>query len=83
MIPTWIFEYIRCPITNQKLQIADDSDFDKLRRALQEGRLKNRLGEPVKELAESGMVDECHQWFYPIVNDIPTLIADEAVSLVG
>ncbi len=81
MIPSWIFEYIRCPITHETLRLASKSDLDRLHAALLAGSLTNRLGESLQELPESGMVNESHSWFYPIENEIPSLIADEAIPL--
>jgi uncharacterized protein YbaR (Trm112 family) len=81
MIPSWIFEYIRCPITHERLRLASKSDLDRLHAALLAGSLTNRLGENLQEMPASGMVNESHSWFYPIENDIPSLIADEAIPL--
>ncbi len=81
MIPSWIFDYIRCPITHERLRLASKSELDKLQAALLAGGLTNRLGENLQELPESGMINESHSWFYPIENAIPSLIADEAIPL--
>jgi uncharacterized protein YbaR (Trm112 family) len=81
MIPTWIFDYIRCPITHEKLEMASKADMDCLHSALASGNLRNRLGEKITESPQAGMVNMSHQWFYPISNDIPSLIADEAIPL--
>lgn len=81
MIPSWIFDYIRCPITHEKLRLASKSELDDLQAALLAGSLTNRLGENLQELPASGMINESHSWFYPMENEIPSLIADEAISL--
>jgi uncharacterized protein YbaR (Trm112 family) len=81
MTPNWIFEYVRCPISHRPLQWADESDLMLIRRLRAENRLKNRLGESVDSVPEKGWVDSNKQWFYPVAFEIPSLLADEAISL--
>jgi uncharacterized protein YbaR (Trm112 family) len=53
----------------------------RIQRLFEAKRLRNRLGEAVDSLPQQGWVDSSRQWFYPIVSEIPTLLADEAISM--
>lgn len=80
-MPSWVLELIRCPITLQKLEIASVDLVEQLRASLRDGKLMNRLGTNVTDDFQSGLLNESKSWFYPIVDDIPTLVPDEAIAL--
>ncbi len=80
-MPSWVLELIRCPITLQKLEIASVDLVEQLRASLRDGKLMNRLGTNVTDDFQSGLLNESKSWFYPVVDDIPTLVPDEAIAL--
>lgn len=79
-MPAWVLELIRCPITRQKLDIASVELIERLRASLRDGKLMNRLGTNVMDDFQSGLLNESKSWFYPVVDDIPTLVPDEAIA---
>jgi uncharacterized protein YbaR (Trm112 family) len=46
-----------------------------------QGRISNRAGQPVTEAIDAGLVREDKQYLYPIRDDIPIMLIDEAISL--
>ena len=80
-MPSWVLELIRCPITLQKLEIASVDLVERLRALLRDGKLMNRLGTNVTDDFQSGLLNESKSWFYPVIDDIPTLVPDEAIAL--
>ncbi len=80
-MPSWVLELIRCPITLQKLEIASVDLVERLRASLRDGKLMNRLGTNVTDDFQSGLLNESKSWFYPVIDDIPTLVPDEAIAL--
>jgi uncharacterized protein YbaR (Trm112 family) len=81
MISDEFLQILRCPISHEPLQQADESLVDQLNRAVEAARLKNRLGETVTQTLEEGLVNETKTWVFPVRDDIPCLLADEAIAI--
>ena len=79
-MPPWILDLIRCPITLEKLEIAPVELVERLRASVRDGKLLNRLGTNVTDVFQSGLRNASKSWFYPIVDEIPTLVPDEAIA---
>lgn len=76
-----LLEMIRCPRTRQPLKLADQATLERVNQAIAAGRLRNALGKPVTENLVAALVTDDGATLYAIVDDIPILLADEAVSL--
>ncbi len=72
-----------CPETKQELVAADGALVEKLNQAIAKRELKNRAGEVVGNPIEGGLVRKDKKFLYPVRNDIPVMLLDEAVSLEG
>ncbi len=70
-----------CPETHQALQWADEEVVNRLNQAIEEGRLANRQGETVQEKIDGGLVREDGKYLYPVRQEIPVLLLDEAIPL--
>ena len=81
MFSNEFLQMIRCPITHSALQLAESSVVDALNERIAQGSLKNRSGEKVERALDAGLVGEPGEWLYPVFDQIPQLIADEAISL--
>lgn len=79
-IESWL-AVLQCPITGSGLRSASDVELTLLRTAQQRKSLLNRLGRSCSYPLEQGLVDLDGRWFYPIVNGIPWMIAEEAFDL--
>ena len=81
MIDKQLLAILVCPENRTPLQLADDELVEKLNRAIAAGQVQNRVGEPVSEPVEGGLVREDKTLVYPIREGIPVLIVDEAIPL--
>ena len=74
-------EIICCPETKQDLRLAEDSLIEKLNRLIEDNRLFNRIKQPVKERLDGGLIREDGKFLYPVIEEIPILLIDEAIPL--
>ena len=81
MIDPELLDILRCPETHQKVRLADAELLDRVNQAVQGGRLNNRSGEAVDEVLDSGLVREDGEVLYPIRDDIPVMLVDEALPI--
>jgi uncharacterized protein YbaR (Trm112 family) len=79
MIDPKLLEILCCPETKQPLAVIDQPIIDKINTTITAGGLKNRGGEEVKETIDSGLLREDRQYLYPIRQDIPIMLVDEAI----
>lgn len=70
-----------CPSDHTPLAAAEKSLLSKLNQAIAAGRVKNRAGRLVEEPLEGGLVRRDQTLLYPIIDNIPVLLIDEAISL--
>ncbi len=63
------------------LGIADETLLAKVNQAIAEGRVKNKGGQALSEPLAGGLVRDDGALLYPIVDDIPVMLVDEAVVL--
>ncbi|MGD8319969.1 MAG: hypothetical protein PVJ02_05930 [Gemmatimonadota bacterium] len=55
----------------------------RLNTAIQAGGVRNRGGELVSEPVQEGLVREDGLFLYPVRDDIPIMLIDEAIPLEG
>ncbi len=80
-MPTWLLDLIRCPITMETLGVATEERTERLRAELRAGKLVNRIGASLTVDFQSGLVNESSTWYYPVIDDIPMLVPDEAIAI--
>ena len=76
-----LLDIICCPETRQDLKMADDSLIEKLNNLIENKKLLNRIKQPVKDKLDGGLVREDGKYLYPIIEEIPILLIDEAIPL--
>lgn len=81
MIGKELLDILVCPELRTPLTVADDDLLAALNRAVGEKRLKNRAGEPVERQLDGGLLREDRAFVYPIVDNIPIMLMDEAIPL--
>ncbi len=81
MVPPSLLELLRCPETYQTLRLAEAPLLERLNTQVQAGTLKNRGGQPVTQRLEAGLVRADGLWLYPIRQDIPVMLLEEAIAL--
>jgi uncharacterized protein YbaR (Trm112 family) len=81
MLDPEILKILCCPETHQPIAPADRSLVDALNHEVVSGRLKNRAGQVVKEKLDGGLVREDRKFLYPVRQDIPVMLIEEAIPL--
>jgi uncharacterized protein YbaR (Trm112 family) len=81
VIDAQLLEILVCPETKEKVKPADAALLEAVNRAIAAGRLKNRGGEAVKDAVDGGLVRADGKFMYPIRNEIPVMLVEEAIPL--
>ena len=81
MVSPELLEILVCPETKQTLKVADEGTLARVNRAVESGSLVNQGGDRVKDRIEEGLVREDGMVFYPVRDDIPVMLLDEAIRL--
>jgi uncharacterized protein YbaR (Trm112 family) len=83
--PPWfdteLLDILCCPETHQKLQLAPLPILEKLNQQIASGRLHNRAGRALDEKVPAGLVRADGKYLYPMRQNIPILLVDEAIPL--
>ena len=81
MIDRELLDILVCPETKQPVRMADDALVTRLNASITAGGVSNRAGEPVVEVVAGGLVREDGKLLYPVRDDIPIMLIDEAIYL--
>ena len=82
MIDLELVKILCCPETHQPVRFAEPALVETLNRKIIAGGVKNRAGQPVNEKLDGGLVRADARFLYPIRQDIPVMLVDEAIPLV-
>jgi uncharacterized protein YbaR (Trm112 family) len=83
MIDSELLKILCCPETHQEVRLAEPALIEKLNQQITAGTLKNRGGQPVREKVAGGLVRADGEFLYPIRQDIPIMLVDEAIPLAA
>lgn len=81
MIDKKLLEILVCPETREPVELADTPLVESINKAIAGGSLKSRNGEPVSEAIDGGLVRKDGKFLYPIRDDIPIMLIEEAIPL--
>lgn len=76
-----LLDILCCPETHQRLQIAENSVITNLNEKIRNAQLRNRAGKLVNLNIDSGLLREDRKYLYPVRNNIPVLLINEAIPL--
>jgi uncharacterized protein YbaR (Trm112 family) len=79
MVDKELIDILCCPETKQDLTLLDPKVVEKINKQIHLGIIKNRGGETVKEPIDAGLLRKDNKYFYPIREDIPIMLIDEAI----
>jgi uncharacterized protein YbaR (Trm112 family) len=79
MVDKELLDILCCPETKQDVTLVEGDVIKKINAKIKQGSLKNRGGEVVKEEIDAGLVREDKKYIYPIREDIPIMLIDEAI----
>ena len=81
MIDKELLEILVCPDRRRPLRLADDQLLGRLNEAIAAGRVSNRGGQPVRQPLAAGLVPEGGGVVFPVIDEIPVLLVEEAILL--
>lgn len=81
MVDPELLDILVCPETKQPVRLADDELLARVNAAIEAGTLANRGGDPVTQPVAAGLVREDGAVLYPIRDDIPIMLVDEALPV--
>ncbi len=81
MVDAELLKILVCPEDKTPVTPADGDLVTKINEAIAAKTLQNRAGETVTEAIEGGLVREDRKYLYPIREDIPVMLVDEAIPL--
>lgn len=81
MINRNLLDVLACPENKTPVKLGDQPLIDAINRAIKKGEIKNRGGQKVEHPIDGGLVREDGLYLYPIRDDIPIMLFDEAISL--
>ena len=76
-----VLSFIRCPVNQSELALADGSLIEKINAAIRARRLVNSAGRTLDEHVDGALIRTDQEVFYQIVRGIPILLRDEAVAM--
>lgn len=81
MIDKELLEILVCPEDKTPVKLADVDLLSRMNKAIAANKVKNRGGENVSQALEGGLVRQDDKWLYPIRDEIPVMLMDEALPL--
>ena len=81
MIRPDLLKILVCPENRAPLEIASSELLAKINRAVAAGQLKNKAGRKLEKPLDAGLVRDDQAVLYPIVDEIPMMLVDEAIPL--
>lgn len=70
-----------CPETKQEVSLADATFIEQLNARIARGEVKNKAGHPVTEKLDGGLLRADKKVLYPIREDIPVMLIEEAIPV--
>ena len=81
MIDKELLDILACPETKEPVHLAEETLVAELNGQIERGEILNRGGKPVEKKIDGGLVREDGAFLYPIEDDIPIMLIDEAIPL--
>jgi uncharacterized protein YbaR (Trm112 family) len=78
-----LLDILVCPETKEPVRPARKDLLDRINEAIRKGSLTNRGGQLVEEVVDEGLVRQDGEVLYPVRDDIPVMLIDEAIPLEG
>jgi uncharacterized protein YbaR (Trm112 family) len=81
MLDKELLDILACPETKEPVHLADQSLVDAVNARIERGEVRNRGGKRVEKKIDAGLVRADGAYLYPVEDDIPIMLVDEAIAL--
>jgi uncharacterized protein YbaR (Trm112 family) len=81
MIDKELLDILACPETKEPVHLAEQDLIEQLNARIENGEISNRGGKKVEKKLDGGLVREDGAYLYPIEDEIPIMLIDEAIAL--
>lgn len=81
MVDQQLLDILVCPETKQSLHVAAPETLRVLNEAIARGAVVSRGGKKLEQPVSGGLVREAGDVLYPIRDEIPVMLVDEAIPL--
>jgi uncharacterized protein YbaR (Trm112 family) len=78
-----LLDILVCPDSRQSLTLAGAEELAGINQRIARRELVNRAGAVVTQEIEGALIREDRQYIYPIRDEIPIMLIDEAIGLPG
>ena len=75
-----LLDILCCPVTKSPVRLLSSGELEALNRAITEGAVRTESGTALKGSATAGLITRDGRTIYRIEDDIPVMLADEAVA---
>lgn len=76
-----LLKILCCPETHQELKLAEPGLLRQMNEQISSGTLKNRAGKVVADQMDGGLLRADGKFLYPMRQNIPIMLIDEAIPL--
>ncbi len=81
MIDKTLLDIICCPETKEDVGVADTELVNTINEGITQGTVKNRAGLVINEKIDGALIRSDKLLVYPVKQDIPIMLIDEAIEL--
>jgi uncharacterized protein YbaR (Trm112 family) len=81
MVDQELLDILVCPENKTPVKLVTEDTLRTVNEAVARGAAKNRAGEAVSETIDGGLLRQDGRYLYPIRDDIPIMLIDEAIPM--
>ncbi|MFQ6616843.1 MAG: Trm112 family protein [Fidelibacterota bacterium] len=76
-----LLDILCCPETKENVHLIPEADVERINASIQSGTVRKRSGKPETEVIGGGLLREDGKYLYPIREDIPVMLIEEAIDM--